>query len=390
MPRSFWFAAFAFSANMMGTTLPSPLYPLYQRAFGLDPLAVTTIFAAYALATVVGLMTFGHLSDAIGRKGVLRAALLLSLASAIAFVLARGLPEIYVGRLLSGLSAGIFTGSGTAYMVELAPATDRIRAATIAVAANIGGLGIGTLLSGFLAQYAPWPLHLAYAVDGAFVLLALVALSLAPETVAATGTFRLRLQPLRVPEEVRAVFVPAAIAGICSFAVAGVVSAVAPAYLARVLGQTDHAHAGLLIFALMGMTALGQIAVPRFDRSRALVAATVLLLVGIGILALGLIAHSEALLFVACIVEGFGQGLGIGAGLSEINARLTHARGETGSTYFVLIYIGLALPVVGVGLVADFAGLERAATIFCAVVAMALVAALVLELRAQKGSAPTR
>ncbi len=389
MSRVSWFVAFAFSVNMMGTTLPTPLYPLYQRAFGLDPLAITVVFATYAIGVILGLMAFGHLSDAIGRKRVLRIALLLSLGSAIAFIFAHSLPVIFLGRILSGFSAGIFTGCGTAYLVELAPATERVRAATIAVAANVGGLALGTLLSGLLAQYAPWPLQLAFVVDGVLVLLAIGALALAPETVEATGTFRLRLQPLRVPQEVRAVFIPAAIAGICSFAVAGVLSAVAPSFLARVLGQHDLAHAGLLVFALMGMTALGQIVVPSFDRHRALIVGTLLLLAGIGILALGLVLHADWLLFAAAIVDGFGQGLGIGAGLSEINARLTHARGEVGSTYFVLIYLGLALPVVGVGVVADVAGLERAAAIFCAVVAVALAAALVLQLRAQ-GSATTR
>lgn len=387
--RSFWFVAFAFAVNMAGTTLPTPLYPLYQQALGLDPLTVTIVFAIYAIGVIVGLMMFGRLSDAIGRKGVLRAALVLSLASALAFAFARGLAPIYLARVLSGFSAGIFTGSGTAYLVELAAPELRARAATLAVAANMGGLGLGTLLSGMLGQYAPWPLHLTYLVDAALVVLALVALSFAPETVVATGTFRLSLQKLRIPPEVRAVFVPAAIAGTCGFAVAGLFSAVAPSFLTRVIGQTNHAHAGLLVFALMGMTALGQIVVRRFERRRALQIGTALLLAGVGLLGLGIAFHQEWLLFAAALVDGFGQGLGIGSGLAEINARLTHARGEVGSAYFVLIYLGLAFPVVGVGVVADFAGLERAAGIFCWVVAVALAGALALQLLPQ-GSAQTR
>ena len=374
---------------MVGTTLPTPLYPLYQQALGLDPLAITIVFAIYALGVIAGLMLFGRLSDAVGRKGVLRAALLLSLASALAFAIAKDLPTIYLARVLSGFSAGIFTGSGTAYLVELAAPALRARAATLAVAANMGGLGLGTLLSGMLGQYAPWPLHLTYLVDAGLVALALIALSFAPETVIATGTFRLSLQRLRIPPEVRAVFVPAAIAGTCGFAVAGLFSAVAPSFLARAIGQSNHAHAGLLVFVLMGTTAFGQIVVSRFERRRALQVGTALLLAGVGLLGLGLAQRAEWLLFAAALVDGFGQGLGIGSGLAEINARLTHARGEVGSAYFVLIYLGLAFPVVGVGVLADVAGLERAAGAFCWVVAGALAGALALQLRPQ-GSAQTR
>ena len=356
--RSFWFVAFAFSVNMAGTTLPTPLYPLYQKALGLDPLAITLVFAIYAIGVIAGLMMFGRLSDAIGRKRVLRAALLLSLASAVAFALAKGLPAIYLARVLSGFSAGIFTGSGTAYLVELAAPELRARAATLAVAANMGGLGLGTLLSGMLGQYAPFPSQLSFLVDAGLVVLALIALSLAPETVDATGTFQCGCRSCD-PPEVRAVFVPAAIAGTCGFAVAGLLSAVAPSYLSRVIGQTNHAHAGLLVFALMGMTALGQIVVRRFERRRALQIGTALLLAGVGLLGIGVALHAEWLFFAAAIVDGFGQGLGIGSGLAEINARLTHARGEVGSAYFVLIYLGLAFPVVGVGVVADVAASTR-------------------------------
>ena len=68
-------------------------------------------------------------------------------------------------------------------MVDLAPPAERLRATTLAVAANLGGLGAGQLLSGALAQYAPLPLRLPYLVDLALLLLAAVAVLSVPETV---------------------------------------------------------------------------------------------------------------------------------------------------------------------------------------------------------------
>src|ERR1700679_1356051 len=99
---------------MLGTTLPTPLYGLYQEQLGFSELMVTVIFATYAVGVIASLLLFGRLSDEIGRRGALLPGLALSALSAVAFLLAHGLAPLLVGRLLSGLSAGIFTGTATA------------------------------------------------------------------------------------------------------------------------------------------------------------------------------------------------------------------------------------------------------------------------------------
>src|SRR5579875_676570 len=121
-------AAFALAVAMLGTTLPTPLYGLYREQFGFSELMITVIFATYAAGVIAGLLLFGRLSDEIGRRPVLLGGLLLSAASAGAFLLADGLALLLVGRLLSGLSAGIFTGTATAAIVDLAPRERRGRA----------------------------------------------------------------------------------------------------------------------------------------------------------------------------------------------------------------------------------------------------------------------
>jgi len=385
----FWLVAWAFLVNMLGTTLPTPLYPLYERAYGFDALLVTIVFAIYAFGVLAGLLFFGYLSDEIGRRRVMLGGLVLAAGSALAFLLAHGLPAIIVGRVLSGLSAGVFTGTGTAALVDLVAPEKRAKAASVAVAVNIGGLGVGTLLSGLLAQYAPDPLRLPFAVDLALTLLAIVAVLLARETVTELKPLALRVQRLRIPTEIRGVFVQATVTGMCGFAVAGLFSAVAPSFLGQILDLPNHALAGLLVFAMMGMTALGQIVVRRFDRDRALVGSCVVLLIGILLLAASLIGHSASLLFASAILEGLGMGLGIGSGLSEINERIQHGRGEVSSAYFVLLYLGLAFPVIGVGLLATKIGLSDAGLAFCALICVALLGVLAYA-RSQAPSASGR
>ncbi len=140
--------ALALAVGMMGTTLPTPLYALYRQRFGFSELMITVIFAAYAAGVIAALLLLGRLSDQIGRRRMLLPALGLSAVYAGMFLVADGLPLVLAGRILSGLSAGIFTGTATATLVDLAPSEHRSRATLVAAVANMGGLGFGVLLAG--------------------------------------------------------------------------------------------------------------------------------------------------------------------------------------------------------------------------------------------------
>ncbi|MET7613958.1 MFS transporter, partial [Streptomyces seoulensis] len=122
-------AAGVFAVGMMGTTLPTPLYGLYRERIGFSELIVTVVFAVYAIGVIVALLLAGGASDVLGRRPVLVVALVLSALSAVCFLLEGGLPLLYLGRVLSGFSAGLFSGTGTAVVLDLAPPGRRGRAA---------------------------------------------------------------------------------------------------------------------------------------------------------------------------------------------------------------------------------------------------------------------
>jgi MFS family permease len=372
----FVFVAYAFLATMLGTTLPTPLYPLFEQRYSFGELLVTVIFAIYAFGVIAGLLVFGNLSDEIGRKPVLLLGLALSAASALLYVYAGSLAPIYAARILSGLSAGIFTGTATATLVDLAPGGRRRLASLVAVVVNLGGLGLGTLLAGLLADYCSSPLRLPFLVDLGLLAPALICLLALPETVE-RQRLRLRLQRLSVPEEVRGVFIRGATAGFGSFAVSGLFSSVAPSFLGQVLGRTSHALAGLIVFILFSGSILGQLAVTRLSDRRALLSGCVLMVGGTGLVALALGIDSLTALICAATVVGFGQGFVIGAGLAAVNQRApVERRSETASSFFVVTYVGLSLPVIGVGVAAHSFGLRAAGIAFSAAVVLLLLAVL--------------
>ena len=357
-------AVLAFFVAMLGTTLPTPLYPLFEQRYGFGPLLVTVIFAIYAFGVIAGLIAFGNLSDRLGRKPVLVLGLALSAVSALLFLLAGSLAPVYAARVVSGLSAGIFTGTATAYVIDLAPAGRSRLASFVAVFANLGGLGTGTLLSGLLGQWAPDALLTPFAVDLGLVVAATAGLLLAPETVA-RERFRFRPQRLGVPAEVVSVFVRAALAGIAAFAVSGVFGSVAPEFLGLALHRHSPALAGLLVFVLFVMSVAGQALVLRVRR--AFDAGCILLVAGVALLAVSLAADSLTALFASAAVAGLGQGAIVSAGLAAIAEQApTERRGETASSFFVILYLGLSVPVIAAGVAIHYTSLRSAGIGFCA------------------------
>jgi MFS family permease len=366
----------AFAVTMAGTTLPTPLYVLYRERFGFSQLMVTVIFATYAVGVIAALLLFGGLSDQVGRRRLLLPGLALSAASAVAFLVAQGLGLLFVGRLLSGLSAGIFTGTATATIVDLAPPGRQGRATLVATVANMGGLGCGPLLAGVLAQVAGNPLRLVFLVDLALLLPVAVAVWLMPEPVQRRGPVRLRLRWPRVPAEARAVFVSASLAGFAGFSVLGLFTAVAPAFLGEVLSVRNHAVVGLVVFAVFVASTAGQLLLERVSRRFALLGGTAALAVGMAVLAAGLAVPSLALLLAGGLIAGVGQGLSFRAGMAAVTgASPEERRAEVASAFFLVAYVAISLPVVGVGLLAEATSLRTAGLVFAGlVVALALLA----------------
>ena len=352
---AFWLAALILSVTMLGTTLPTPLYVIYQAQWHFSDAIVTVTFAVYAAAVLATLLLAGRSSDQAGRKPVLAVALACSALSTIVFIFAPNVEVLIVGRILSGLSAGLMTGTATAGLTELVPASASRRASLVATAVNFGGLGLGPLIAGLFAQYAPHPTVLVFEVYLAVLVVAGLCLFLVPETVSPRQRPALRFTGLGIPERGRGEFIAAAIAAFAAFALIGLFAALAPTFLGNVLNENSHAVQGGVVFLLLAVGALTEVLLSRFNSRRVVMAGLGLFLIGLALIVAALSAADMALFLAGTVVAGAAVGA-VFLGSMATASRLAppNERGRAISAFFVACYAGLIIPVVAVGVATEF------------------------------------
>ena len=364
---AFWAVVYVLGVVMLGATLPTPLYVVYQRRFDFSAIVLTLIFAAYAAGTWAALVFFGRLSDQVGRRRVLLPALGLAAASTVVFLLASGVAWLFVARALSGLAVGLTTGTATAYLSELHPQGDKAHAARITSADTLLGLGLGPLLAGLLAEYAPAPTELAFLVYLGLLVPAAVLAWLAPETLT-KGRQRISLRPrLGVPREALRSFLAPAAAVFVFFALQGLYSALAPSLLQEQLHNDNHAVAGAVVGALYGTAAVVEMVLHRVPSRTAMLAGLGLLIGSLPLVVLAFPLRSLVTFLASTAAGGMAVGLGYGGSLEVVNQIAPdERRGEVLSTYFLLAYAGLAFPTIGVGVLTELAGPLPATVAFAA------------------------
>jgi MFS family permease len=356
-----WLLVFVFAVTMLGTTLPTPLYVIYQAQWHLSAAIVTVIFAVYAAGVLAALLLAGRSSDQAGRKPVLAAALGASALSTVIFLLAPDVEVLLAGRILSGLSAGLMTGTATAALSELIPASASRRASLAATAANMGGLGLGPLIAGLLAQYASHPTALVFEAYLAMLAAAGLCLLFVPETVSPRQRPTLRFAGLGLPARGRGEFMAAGAAGFAAFSLLGLFAALAPTFLGGVLHERSHAVQGAVVFLLFAVGTLTQLGLSRFPSRQVMIAGLGLFLGSLALIVTALAQAAMALFLTGTVVAGMAVGA-VFLGSLATASRLAPPgrRGQAISTYFVACYCGLIIPVVGVGVASGLIGDFRA------------------------------
>jgi MFS family permease len=185
---------------MMGGTLPIPLYRFWAPEMHFGSIATTLIFAVYAVGVVVSLVTLPSLSDQLGRRPVLAAALIVLAATTLEFLWATSLTDLLIARFVFGIGAGVVTTTANAALAELAGEERGRLAAQMSTASNMGGLGLGGLAAGLLARWATDPTHLVFWLYFGALIVGILMLVAVPETVTRRGNFRLEVRRPALPD----------------------------------------------------------------------------------------------------------------------------------------------------------------------------------------------
>lgn len=341
---AFYLQASIIASFLAGSSAPTPLYSVYQSLWGFSPITTTVIFGVYALAVLVSLLVVGSLSDYVGRRPVLLVAIAVQIVAMLVFTFAHGVPELMIARVIQGLSTGAAAGAIGAGLLDI----NRTKGTTANAVAAPLGTGIGSLLSGLLLQFLPFPTHLVYLVLlGVFAIQA-VGVWFMRETSTPTPGALASLRPeIRLPKPVvRPMFV-AGPALVAIWALVGFYASVGPAVARVVSGSDSHVLGGLTLFTLAISGSLTVLALRAASPRTAMLIGASSLIIGVGLTLLAIEANSTALFFTGAAVAGIGFGGGFQGALRTImpNAQ-THQRAGVLSVVYVVSYLAMGLPAV--------------------------------------------
>jgi MFS family permease len=360
---SFWLLAIILVTLLWAASAPSPLYGMYQTAWGSSPLTLTAIYASYALGGLATLLTTGRLSEYMGRRPILSVALLVEVAAMLLFVVAGDELALFVARILTGMGVGIATGALSGWLFDLSPPSDPQLGSVVNGAGPLLGLGGGALIASVLVQYGPDPFHLVYWLLAAVYSTALVVLTAIPDTVVRRPGWWGTLRPsVGVPPTVRPTFAAATPAIVGIWALSGLYLALGPSLATTALDTDNRVAGGLVILALCGTGGVASFVLRGAEPTRLLVIGPVVVIAGVAVTLGAIVAGSVLLLYAGSVVAGIGLGAGFSAFVrATIPLSPPDRRGALVAAIYVVVFASFSVPTVIAGAAVSALGLHTTA-----------------------------
>jgi MFS family permease len=364
-------AAMTFGAS---GSAPTPLYHLYQESFGLSPLTITVIFAAYVFCLLGALLTVGSLSDYVGRRPAISAALLLNVGAMVLFVTANSAIALVIARSVQGFATGFATTTLGAAILDTRPKRGLVLNSITAFA----GMTMGSLGGAILVTYVSDPQQLVY-----FVLMALSAAEAAilffmPETAVPRPGAMCSLRPhVSVPRLAQGTLARVTPVIIASWALGGFYFSLMPNLVRVATGATQPIVGGLVVSALTFSGFLAVLAVRSVRADRVLEGGIVALAAGVAITLGGVYAQLASIMLVGTVVAGSGFGATFtGTIRTLLPLAQTDERAGLLSAFYVVGYLSFALPAILAGYLAPMMGLIKVAEIYGVIVVVLALASM--------------
>lgn len=380
-PAAFTIVTAIFVLFAAAASAPSPLYVVYQQEWGFSGTTLTVVFAVYVLALILSLLVLGALSDHVGRRPVLAAAITLEAVALAGFIVADGVPVLLLARIAQGIATGAALTTLGATLVDLNPPQAPGRAGVVNGIAPIGGLALGALACGALVQFAPAPTRLVYALLLGGMGLAALAVAAMPETSARRPGGVASLAPrLGVPARLRPDVLALVPILVASWALGGLYLSLGPSVAASLFGLTSHLIGGLVVTLLCGTGAVTAFALRAWRADRILTVSAVLLAAGMALTLAGVQADNVTLAAAGTAVAGLGFGASALACFGTLAQLAAPAeRGELFAVAYVIAYLAFSLPAVLAGVASTSFGLQDTALVYGVAVAVLSLTALAAQ-----------
>ncbi|WP_095184281.1 MFS transporter [Pseudomonas sp. Irchel 3H9] len=336
------FLAITLLTFLAASSAPTPLYHLYQEGLHFSAGMLTLIFGVYALSLLAALLTVGSLSDHLGRKPVIFAALVLNMLAMLLFINEGSVAWLIAARTVQGFATGMATAVLGAALLD----TDRQQGPLVNSVAPLLGMACGAMGSSLLVEFAPLPTQLIYWTLLALMLVQALYVWRLPETVDRIPGAVASLRPtLHVPPQARRALWLSLPVDVAVWAMGGFYLSLAPSLVRAATGSTSNLIGGGLVAVLTLSGALVIFTLRNRPASKVLRLGAALLAVGVALILTAVHSASLPLFFIATLIAGGGFGAGfLGALRSVVPLALPHERAGLMSAFYVLSYLAFCLP----------------------------------------------
>ena len=340
-----------FVAFLAAAAAPSPLYVLYQDEWHFPASLLSVAFAVYAFGLLATLLVVGKLSDYIGRRPVLIAALIAQIVAMTLLFTAGNIELVIVARVIQGLATGAATGALSAALNDLAPTKKPSIGAVIASLAPLVGLALGAALTGVVVQVSSDPITVVFVTLDVVFATGLLIVVTAPESVdRKPGALRTLVPRVHVPRMAREEFVPGAFLLVGVWLTAGIYLGLIAQVDRDILHLGTGYINGLLITILAGTGALSVFATTNVRPRTVAIAGAIALAVGVSFTGIAIASHSLLLLVTASVVAGVGFGLGFAGPIRLVSPLAqVHERSQLFSAVYVVCYLTFGVPAIVAG-----------------------------------------
>lgn len=312
--RGFFIATVAFVALFAASAVPVPLYSAYQADFGLSNMDLTVMLLAYLAGVILTLLFCGRVSNALGRRPVMRAALAFSLAGCVLLMAADSAPVLYAGRLLQGVGCGLGMGNVATSAIDCISEFHLSWGSVVSATCPQLGLLIGSLGSGVVYGIVP-TYQAVYGCIIALLAASLVSTLVLPETVAERDPVRPTLRPhASVPPSAKAAFPMAVVVYSATWTVGSFFQSYS-APIASVNLHTDSTVVAALILSFASLTVLGGPVASRFSAKTSLMIGMACFISSNALLVPMVAVGSLPGTFFGCLLFSLAMGIGTSTSL---------------------------------------------------------------------------